>query len=57
LKISSPPPPKDRRKRTREERKELARPILESTFDEAWMNEPGNMGRFEMLLERMIVGR
>ncbi|KAJ3573438.1 hypothetical protein NP233_g2436 [Leucocoprinus birnbaumii] len=57
LKIRPPPPPKDGIKRTKEEKKEIARPILEATFDENWMNDPRNKERFEMLLDRMIYGR
>lgn len=52
-----PPPPPEGRKRTREERKEVARPILESTFDKSWLSDPRNKKRFEVLLERMISGR
>lgn len=57
LKFRAPPPPKDGKKRTREERMELARPILESTFDESWMGDARNKERFDYLLHKMIIGR
>ncbi|KAF9443346.1 alpha/beta-hydrolase [Macrolepiota fuliginosa MF-IS2] len=52
-----PTPRPGGKKRTREERKEIARPTLEGTFDEAWLRDPRNRERFEVLLERMISGR
>jgi hypothetical protein len=42
---------------TKEERKEIARPGLELRFDKGWLADWKNQERFDVLLERIIVGR
>ncbi|KAF9469292.1 Alpha/Beta hydrolase protein [Collybia nuda] len=45
------------RPRTYEEKKEIARPTLEATFDPRWMADTTNTQRFDWWLNRMISGR
>ncbi|KAF8643810.1 hypothetical protein AX16_008828 [Volvariella volvacea WC 439] len=42
---------------TPEQKKELVRPTLESTFDPEWVKDPANRERFSWWLERMILKR
>ncbi|EAU88766.2 hypothetical protein CC1G_01139 [Coprinopsis cinerea okayama7 len=49
------PPPKNGVKRTFEEKRELARPTTEMTFDPAWI--ANNPERFEWWLDQMTFGR
>jgi hypothetical protein len=51
--VSVPPPTL----KTKEERKEIARPGLELCFDKGWLADVRNRERFDVLLERIIVGR
>ncbi|KAG6814596.1 hypothetical protein H0H92_000125 [Tricholoma furcatifolium] len=41
---------------TKEQKREIARPTLESTFDPAWLKNPANSSRLQWWLERMISG-
>jgi len=41
---------------TLEQKREIARPTLVSTFDPSWMADSANSGRFEWWLDRMISG-
>lgn len=43
--------------RTPEEKREIARPTLISTFDPEWIANPANSERFEWWLNRMTSGR
>jgi hypothetical protein len=54
---SIPPHPANGKRRTKEEKKEIARTTLELTFDESWLSDSKNRERFDLLLEKMIVGR
>ncbi|KAG6878975.1 hypothetical protein C0992_006110 [Termitomyces sp. T32_za158] len=44
------------RQLTLDEKKEMARGTLESTFDPAWLANPENSQRFQWWLERMVSG-
>ncbi|TFK42368.1 Alpha/Beta hydrolase protein [Crucibulum laeve] len=54
--LAQPPPPPKGRHRTHAERREIARPGLESTFDPAWVGNPDNAPRLEWWLDRMASG-
>ncbi|KAF8891233.1 hypothetical protein BD779DRAFT_1670876 [Infundibulicybe gibba] len=43
--------------RTREEKREIARPTLEATFDPQWVANPENAGRLNWWLDRQLSGR
>ncbi|ESK91382.1 3-oxoadipate enol-lactonase [Moniliophthora roreri MCA 2997] len=54
LKIDTSAPP---RPLTDEEKKAKVRPVLDSTFDSAWLENPKNKERYEWWLSRMLIGR
>ncbi|KAL0067101.1 hypothetical protein AAF712_005888 [Marasmius tenuissimus] len=53
LRIAPPPP----QKLTAEEKKARVKPILDSTLDPEWLENPANKERYEYLMNRMLHGR
>jgi hypothetical protein len=53
-KLGSVSPPKQMSK---EGRKEIVRPFIEANLDKSWLADVKNRERFDVLLERFIIGR
>lgn len=45
------------KKLTQEEKRAIAKTMLEGNLDPTWINDPRNKGRFELLVERNTIKR